>query len=180
LSKKVKEIITGWATTNWDLCVRFSEISDGRKVLVELERTQSVSTISLSASPQTFFFSSRFSGTHSWMCLAPFTHSSKLFVPVFLANQIKCVRKNGKNMKFFFVTRTLNECTLLMGIEGASEHASAFERLQLLGDVLQSAGNLLRLNIVDENLVSHAGKQHGPAAANQPAKAIIYKLDPNV
>lgn len=70
----------------------------------------------------------------------------------------------------------MNERTLLMGIEGPSQHARALQRLQLLGDILQSATNLLWLNIVDVNLVSHAGKQHGPAAANQPAKAIIHTL----
>ena len=48
---------------------------------VEVPRMVSVPT-SLSTSPHTFLFSSSTSGTHSWMYLAPVTHSARLAVPL--------------------------------------------------------------------------------------------------
>ena len=48
---------------------------------VEVARMVSLPT-SLSTSPHTFLFSSSTSGTHSWMYLAPVTHSARLAVPL--------------------------------------------------------------------------------------------------
>ena len=81
---------------NWALCSMKSEIllgtannnnnKDERKEKspmqeVEVPRMVSVPT-SLSTSPHTFLFSSSTSGTHSWMYLAPVTHSARLAVPL--------------------------------------------------------------------------------------------------
>ena len=48
---------------------------------VEVPRMVSVPT-NLSTSPHTFLLSSSTSGTHSWMYLAPVTHSARLAVPL--------------------------------------------------------------------------------------------------
>ena len=63
---------------------------------VEVPRMVSVPT-NLSTSPHTFLLSSSTSGTHSWMYLAPVTHSARLSVP--LEEVLKMVRteKDGNN-----------------------------------------------------------------------------------
>lgn len=63
-----------------DLCFNPSEKSDGRVVLVELDRIV-LSSTTLSNSWKTFFLSSKFSGTHSCTNIAPFTAVAKSVVP---------------------------------------------------------------------------------------------------
>merc|ERR1719336_1937266 len=72
--------LQGCATMNWALWVRPSDIRLGTMQEVD-EAMMVLSSTMASMAPQTFFLRSRFSGTHSWMYLAPVTHSSRLSVP---------------------------------------------------------------------------------------------------
>lgn len=62
---------------------------------------------------------------------------------------------------------TFDKRELLISRQLPSEQIGILQPFELLLDVVQGSGNLLRHDVEDVHLVADAGEQHRPAASNQ-------------